>query len=304
MAQPNLKLYTTAGVTVSGLGFGAIEAGSESDVSEVILWNNRSGAVSVDTATGVRVSALDYLSTKAERLIREGWVLARASGITNPDTIANFFDDQQSVFRPLTDTEDLLIGDIPNNCGRHLFFKLRIPVSAISQTGQTVQMIAGHGGSSFPLPYFFNRAFGNGVVQEQFNQIFPAYPTILGGTYTFTPASGGAYSGIENKNYLINIVAGGTPGAATYRSSDDDGSSYYNTLATATNGFTTVFTSGGDDEGVRIAWLDGGGGNRLATGDTFRIHVETRPFQFFPGATNTLVCYVGGGNSLVYNNRI
>ncbi len=301
MATPILSFRTLTGATITGLAFGTVPAGDESDVSEVFLFNNFQGPVIVDEALDVRVSVLDFLGLKDDEPIKEGWVLTRSAGTTNPNNTANFFDDSQAVFTPLTSVQDLLIGNIPSGAGRKLFFKLKVPTDAPTQTGLTVQFIAGHGSNVSELPFFFNRAFGDGVVQETKKQIYPAVFLNQITTYSVDAFVGAAYTGDEDKDYIVEIVAGGTPGVATYKVSDDNEVSFSSTIASATVAFTNILTSNDEDEGVDIGW---GAGVRLETGDKWRVSVETRPFQFKAGVSTSLEGFVGAGEALIANNRI
>jgi len=172
MANPILRFFTTAGATLSGLNFGTIQAGEESAVFPITLFNNKDGIVDVDTATGVVISVRDQDGTQEAEFITEGFVLARSAGLTNPNTIGEFFDDNQIVFTPITDRQDLLIGDIPSTGGRSIFIKIKVPPNALSITGLTVNILAGHGTNTTPLPFYFNRAFGDGVIEEEKKQIY------------------------------------------------------------------------------------------------------------------------------------
>ena len=153
MASPILNFFTLAGVTIPGLDFGTLNAGDESIPVTVNLWNNKGGIVVVDTAENIRISILQQDGGKDTRAVKEGFVLARSSGLTNPNVVGNFFDDNQVAFTPLTDVNDLLIGNIPNNSARTILFKMKVPTDA-TVSGLTLQFIAGHG--SNVTPYLFS----------------------------------------------------------------------------------------------------------------------------------------------------
>lgn len=300
MADPILKFFTPAGATINGLAFGELTAGDESAVVEVLLFNNKGGVAVVDAATDIRVSVLDEFGEKSALAVKEGFVLARSAGLSNPDNLGNFFSDNQIIFTPLTDVNELLIGNIPNNAARQLFFKLRIPPDATT-SGLTLQFIAGHGSNTTPLPFFFDRAFGDGVVEEEIKHVFPSIFLTQVSTYSINTFLSGVYTGDENKDYIVRIVTAGTPGVAEYEVSDNNQVSFSSTIASGTNTFSNILTSDDVDEGVDIAWTTD---IRLEIGDKFKIPVETRPFQFKAGATNTLDAFVGIGTALIANNRI
>ncbi len=303
MAEPILSFRTLTGATITGLAFGTVPAGDESDVSEVFIFNNFQGTVLVDDAEDVRISVLDSLGLQEDEPITEGWVLVRSAGLSNPNNEGQFFDDAQVVFTPLTSVQDLFIGNIPDGGGRKLFFKLKVPTDAVTQTGLTIQFIAGHGSNVDELPFFFNRAFGDGVVQEERSQFYPAVFLTQITTYSVNAVVGGVYTGDDNKDYIVEIVAGGTPGVATYKSSDDNGVSFSSTLTSVADSFTNILTSNDVDEGLDIAWLISSF-IRLETGDRWRVTVDKRPFQFKAGVSTSLEGLVGGGEALIANNRI
>jgi hypothetical protein len=302
MSLPNLHFYTTAGLTLSALEFGSIFAGSETEPVNFYLWNNKNDVgLVVDSANNPHVAALDSNNSKLADYITQGWVLARSSGITNPDGILSFFDDQQLNYTPITDIQDLQVGVIPNNCGRSIFLKVRAPADAVTNSNVQIQVVGGNAPNLNPLPYFFNRAFGDGVIQENVADIFPAYYLTQINTYSISVILSGVFTGgIPDRNYLVEIVTGGTPGVATYRSSSDNGGTYSSTLTSATTGFTNLLTSVNVSEGIQLTWV----GGRLSAGDKWRIHADNRPFQVQPGASNALIGYIGSGNAFVANNRV
>ena len=305
MANPILRFFSTAGVTVTGLDFGVIQAGEESSVFEIVLYNNKDGVVAVDTARGVIVSVRDELGGQTAEFITEGFTLARSAGLTNPNLAIDFFDDNQKVFTPITNRQELLVGDIPSTGGRSIFIKIKVPPNALTITGLTVQILAGHGSNTTPLPFFFNRAFGDGVIEEEKKQIYKAILDDQVGSWTTLDAiSGGQYTGELPKNYTIKVVTGGTLGVFEYKTSDDGGATFSGaTFTSLVNAFTDVFTSAGVDEGVNIAWANLTGGV-AAVGDQWTLDVETRPFKFKAGITTSLEGFVGAGEAFVKNNRV
>jgi len=305
MANPILRFFTTAGVTLSGLNFGTIQAGEESGIFEVVLFNNKGGLVEVDTATGVIISVRDQDNKQEAEFITEGFVLARSAGVTNPNTVGQFFDDEQVVFTPITDRQELLVGDIPSTGGRSIFIKIKVPPNATTVTGLTVNILGGHGANTTPLPFYFNRAFGDGVIEEEKKQIFPVIlDDQVGSWSTLDAISGGIYTGELPKEFLIRVVTGGTLGVFEYKTSDDGGVTFTGTTFTSSvTAFTNVFTSLDVDEGVNIAWTNLTGGV-TAIGDQWTIDVETRPYIFKAGITTSLEGFVGAGEAFVKNNRV
>lgn len=305
MANPILRFFTTAGVTLSGLNFGTIQAGEESAVFEVVLFNNKDGVNAVDTATGIVISVRDQDGLQEAEFITEGFVLARSAGLTNPNVIGEFFDDNQIVFTPITDRQDLLVGDIPSTGGRSIFIKIKVPPNAFSITGLTVNILAGHGTNTTPLPFYFNRAFGDGVIEEEKKQVYSAVLNDKVGSWsTLDALSGGLYTGEIPRTYTIRVVTGGTLGVFEYQTSDDGGISFSGlTVTSSVTAFTNVVSSLGVDEGVDIAWINLTGGV-AAIGDQWTIDAETRPFIFKAGITTSLEGFVGAGEAFVKNNRV
>lgn len=304
MANANLRFFTTAGATLSGLSFGTVIAGQESYTTELVLWNNKDGASEADDAVDVIVAARNATDPVDDDPIAQGWLYARSSDIENPDDADNFFDDSQALYTRLSDTQNLEIGDIPNNCGRHILFKVMPPPSATPQAGLEFRLIAGSGPIFDPLPIYFNRAFGDGVVDEVRPQIFPALLYRKNGVWSdMSLRVGGAYTDLNSRSYRIEIVVGGIVGVATYRASDDAGSSWGSTLTSSTTSFTQVRDSDDESQGVTLKWSSVSG-QTLAAGDAWNIAVSTSPFTFLAGLSNALTGYIGFGDALLYNNRV
>jgi len=235
MALPVLRFFTSAGLTLTGINFGTVQAGQESNVFEAVLFNNKDGITAVDEATGVIVAVRDVDGEVDAEFIQRGFLLARSAGITNPNGALEFFDDAQAVFTPITDVQELLVGDIPSTTGRSIFLKLRVPADALDIAGLTIQLLAGSGANTTPLPFYFNRAFGDGIVQEEKKQFFPAILDTQVGAWTSVQVQvTEAYIGDEVKQFLIRVLTGGCPGAMVYECSDDGGATF---SAGITSGF-------------------------------------------------------------------
>lgn len=304
MAAPLLTFYTTAGVTLTTMSFGTLTAGQESSTLEVVLWNNKDGTYLVDDAINCLVSARVDSASEINDPLDNGWVYIKSDGTENPDSVENFFDDDQPAFTQITRFNHLSIGDIPEGCGRHLFVKVVVPTTAPSQSDVTLRLVAGTGIRSYPLPYFFNRAFGDGVVHNIVSQIFPPILQQRVGTWNdVTIQAGGAYTGKIAKDYLIRVASGTTIGYLTYQTSDDNGSSYSSAITSSTSAFTAVYTSNSVSEGVTIQFTSSAG-QSLAVGDLWKLHVDTEPFAFIPGISTSLEGFFGYGEALVYNNRV
>ena len=304
MASPNLIFYTTGGTTLSVLSFGTLTAGQQSDVEEVVLWNNYEGTFAVDDAINCLISARLEAASEINDPIEQGWVFIRSDGVENPEGVANFFDDDQTVYTQITRHNHLTIGDIPEYCGRHIFVKIIVPDTAPSQADVSIRLVAGTGVHSYPLPYFFNRAFGDGPVDNLVRQIFPAILQQRIGVWTdVLVIPGGRYTGLTAKEYLVKVAAGTTIGYLTYQTSDNNGSSYSSAITSSTSAFTSVYTSANVDEGVTLQFQSAAG-QSLAVGDLWKINVAVDPFSFVAGISSSREGYVGYGEALVYNNRV
>lgn len=289
-------------MTVTSLSFGNIAAGQESEEVELVLWNNKAGVYAVDTATNTVVAVRNEISV--ENPVEQGWIYARSDGIENPDSVQQFFDDDDNVYHQLSSFQNLYIGDIPNNCGRHVFVKLVIPSTAGAQTDVSVRLLAASAPLFYPLPYFSNRMFGDGVVDNVVRQIFPPIQYRRVGTWTDIYAlAGGAYTGSESKQYLVRIISGTTLGLATFDCSDDGGDSYSTSQVTSTTSFLNVLTSDDQIEGVKVRWFSPNGSG-VTVGDIWAINVDLDPFALKPGTTTSNIGFIGFGEALVSNNVI
>jgi len=104
---------------------------------------------------------------------------------------------------------------------------------------------------------------------------------------TVTSNSGNNYTGTTNKTFLVQIVAGGAPGTATYKYSIDGGITFLGSGGAAyvagSNEITTQTTStaidgtGASNEGVEILW--GAGSGTLVAADEFTVDVFNPTLQ-------------------------
>jgi len=86
-----------------------------------------------------------------------------------------------------------------------------------------------------------------------------------GNTYTGAVASGGTYTGTTNCSYLVEIVEGGPLASATYRVSEDGGTTWGSTLALAGGTIDVFDDAHGSDLGVDATFTDA----TFAAGDQF-----------------------------------
>jgi hypothetical protein len=308
MALPVLNFFTSTGVTVGSVDFGTISSGQESDNLNLEVWNNKGGTVAVDTARNVAITVRNSTAPTGEDPVSGGWIRGRSSGILNPTGQADFRDDAQADLRVIDFTNNLEIGDIPNNSGRKLVFKLVVPNEASAQSQSQFRIIAGFRPLSNPLPFFHNRTFGDGVVEDVVPQIFPAVLEQKNGTWTdLIVRTSGAYTGDSAKQYIVTITGGCLSGiaigGATYATSDDGGVTFGPALTTSSIAPTNVLTSAGVDEGVDIRFSSLLGAT-LVDGDSWHIDVDLDPFALKAGVSTSLQGFVGFGEALVFNNRV
>ena len=304
MSSPALLFFTLSGATLTSYNFGTLSAGQSSPVIESVLWNNRGGLFTVDDAINVLISARVDAASEINDPIDQGWVYVRSSGTENPSGIPNFFDDGQSEYTQITRFNNLTTGNIPAGCGRHIFMKIIVPTTAPSQSNVSVRLVAGTGVNSYPLPYFFNRAFGDGYVDNMVQQVFPSILQQRIGYWTdVSLVTGGAYTGFIDKDYTVKVSSGTTIGYLSYQTSDDGGVTFGTAIASSTSAFTSVKTSADVDEGVKVFFLSTAG-QSLAVGDKWKIHASVDPFHFIPGISDSLQGHIGFGEALVYNNRV
>jgi flagellar hook-associated protein 2 len=88
-----------------------------------------------------------------------------------------------------------------------------------------------------------------------------------GNTYAGTATSGGTYTGTGNLSYLVEIVQGGDLATATYRISEDGGTTWGSTLSLAGGSIDVYDDVGGTDLGVDATFTD----DTFAAGDQFII---------------------------------
>jgi hypothetical protein len=127
---PHLVLYDRSNEErLSALEFGAFKPGTSSQEIIVWLWNKKDFS-NAPKATDVRVSALAG-NAWAEDIITGKYLKVKSNGVLDPDGVG-IVDDAETEFTPiggsLTDPDYYhLIGDIPSNCARRLFFRIDLP---------------------------------------------------------------------------------------------------------------------------------------------------------------------------------
>ena len=89
-----------------------------------------------------------------------------------------------------------------------------------------------------------------------------------GNTYAGTATYGGAYAGTSNRSYVVEVVDGGDLGTATYRVSEDGGTTWGSTLALAGGTIGVYDDLNGADLGVEASFTN----STFAAGDRFVVH--------------------------------
>lgn len=109
-------------------------------------------------------------------------------------------------------------------------------------------------------------------------------------TFNGTVASGGAYTGTDNKNYALRIATGGALAVATYQLSADGGKTWGATQTglaapiTVGSGITMTFTAGTQN---------------LAAGDFFTVDGYTG--GYYQGNDDNMTVKIGKDNNFIYN---
>lgn len=100
---------------------------------ELHLWNRRNG-VSDFTATDIEISCVSYDKTITSNTDYKGWEIinenlmeCKSAGVVGTGII----DDNNSSYTAIGKTAHLHLGDIPVNCARKIFFRLKT-ISGIS----------------------------------------------------------------------------------------------------------------------------------------------------------------------------
>jgi flagellar hook-associated protein 3 len=94
--------------------------------------------------------------------------------------------------------------------------------------------------------------------------------------YTGTATSSGNYTGEYSRRYIVEIVAGGAVGTATYQVSEDGGTTWGNTFTTTSNssGSAVYDDVHSTDQGVRISFSNSGTLTGGIGGDRFTVDVS------------------------------
>ncbi len=105
-----------------------------------------------------------------------------------------------------------------------------------------------------------------------------------------TVASGGSYTGTENKTYVLRVVSGGTLAASTYQVSADGG----NTWGGVQTNLSAAVTVG---DGVTMSFT--AGSVNLAANDTFSVNGNAA--GYYQGNNDKLYAVIGKNNNMAYN---
>jgi flagellar capping protein FliD len=108
-------------------------------------------------------------------------------------------------------------------------------------------------------------------------------------SYTGTATASGPYTGNQNQTFIVEIMADGAVGVATFRYSTDGGQTFNDNGGA---GFLTSATGTLLEDGVSIAFSDSG---TLTTGDRFNIDTFVPTIQMAQDASIVLGSGLGGG---------
>jgi flagellar hook-associated protein 3 len=118
-------------------------------------------------------------------------------------------------------------------------------------------------------------------------QAFAIQPPQMQAGSTNTASSSGAYTGTESVTYMVEIVAAGATGAATYRVSEDGGQTWSATNTTAVGPLAI------GSDGVQVSF---GAASNWSAGERFTISVY-QPITY-QGDNNTLDLAIGRGTTM------
>lgn len=82
MAAPVITWYNTANIAaVSSWAIGIVDAGTESDELEVLIWNNRGGVTPVSDMQNVVITTKDSTGANAGDLVLDTWVQVKVNSL-------------------------------------------------------------------------------------------------------------------------------------------------------------------------------------------------------------------------------
>jgi hypothetical protein len=125
----NLNFYDSLDEQiVHTLHFPAQPIGQDSPVEiELHLWNRKDKTcnwtatdIEIFTRTATDLETGDTV-INGQEIVTEGLIEAKSYGVVG----TGITDDGQTLFTPVTETASMSIGDIPVNCARKIFFRLK-----------------------------------------------------------------------------------------------------------------------------------------------------------------------------------
>ncbi len=136
-----------------------------------------------------------------------------------------------------------------------------------------------------------NTSLVGGTAPDFVNKLIDAVEIAEGNSssYTGTATASGTYTGAGNQTFLVEIMAGGAAGAATFRYSTDGGQTFNDNGGA---GFLTATAGTLMEDGVSIAFTDSG---TLTASDLFSIDTFVPTIQVAQDAVVTVGSSAGGG---------
>lgn len=136
-----------------------------------------------------------------------------------------------------------------------------------------------------------NTSLVGGTAPDFVNKLIDAVEVAEGNSssYTGTATASGTYTGAGNQTFLVEIMAGGAAGAATFRYSTDGGQTFNDNGGT---GFLTATAGTLMEDGVSISFTDSG---TLTADDVFSIDTFVPTIQVAQDAVVTVGSSAGGG---------
>ncbi|MBA7552694.1 hypothetical protein ES705_45264 [subsurface metagenome] len=141
-------------------------------MTEYHIWNDKGLVLGSSDMTSVKITVRDSDGLLVELITIQKWVEVKSTLIVEGADISNGAgvkgtntNDDMADFQPVGKEGYLNLGDIPANCYRKVFIRVKIPTSAI-EAGVTFKIYVTNQQPSSPIAKHITGLHGNGVVYQ------------------------------------------------------------------------------------------------------------------------------------------
>jgi len=168
--DPNPSLWNSDdSQEITAINFGIGDAGSsvlsEAGV-EYHVWNDKGNVLGSSKMISVKITSRDSDGLEVENIITQHWAEIKSTTIhagVNGGSIVGETDDNMPEFQAVGKENYLTVGNIPFDCYRKIFVRVKIPTSAL-KVGVSFKIYITEQEPSTPIAKWLTGLFGDGIV--------------------------------------------------------------------------------------------------------------------------------------------